>query len=123
VVVNARKSLDEARSVVKEIEKRGGKAMASLADVTDEEAVRTMVRASIDTLRAPGHRREQRRGARRDAHRADRLRDVEVGHRHHPRRRVPHHQGGAPRAAESGAGSIVNIGGMSGTRAPRAART
>jgi 3-oxoacyl-[acyl-carrier protein] reductase len=36
VVVNARRSLDEARDVVKEIEKRGGKAVASLADVTDE---------------------------------------------------------------------------------------
>ena len=50
VVVNARKSLDEAREVVKEIEKRGGKAVASLADVTDEQAVMTMVRSSIDTF-------------------------------------------------------------------------
>jgi 3-oxoacyl-[acyl-carrier protein] reductase len=50
VVVNARKSLDEARDVVKEIEARGGKAVASLADVTDEEAVMTMVRSSIDTF-------------------------------------------------------------------------
>jgi 3-oxoacyl-[acyl-carrier protein] reductase len=49
VVVNARKSLDEARDVVKEIEARGGKAVASLADVTDEQAVMTMVRSSIDT--------------------------------------------------------------------------
>jgi 3-oxoacyl-[acyl-carrier protein] reductase len=50
VVVNARKSLDEARDVVKEIEKRGGKAVVSLADVTDEQAVMTMVRSSIDTF-------------------------------------------------------------------------
>jgi len=50
VVVNARKSLDEARDVVKEIEKRGGKAVASLADVADEQAVMTMVRSSIDTF-------------------------------------------------------------------------
>ena len=50
IVVNARKSLDEARDVVKEIEKRGGKAVASLADVTDEQAVMTMVRSSIDTF-------------------------------------------------------------------------
>ena len=49
VVVNARTSMDQARAVVKEIEARGGKAVASLADVTDEEAVMTMVRASIDT--------------------------------------------------------------------------
>ncbi len=50
VVVNARKSLDEARAVVKEIESRGGKAVASLADVTDEQAVMTMVRSTIDTF-------------------------------------------------------------------------
>ena len=50
VVVNARTSLDEARAVVKEIEARGGKAVASLADVTDEQAVMTMVRSSIDTF-------------------------------------------------------------------------
>jgi 3-oxoacyl-[acyl-carrier protein] reductase len=49
VVVNARASLDQARDVVKEIEARGGKAVASLADVTDEQAVMTMVRSSIDT--------------------------------------------------------------------------
>jgi 3-oxoacyl-[acyl-carrier protein] reductase len=49
VVVNARTSLDEARAVVKEIEAKGGKAVASLADVTDEQAVMTMVRSSIDT--------------------------------------------------------------------------
>ena len=50
VVVNARASLDQARDVVKEIEARGGKAVASLADVTDEQAVMTMVRSSIDTF-------------------------------------------------------------------------
>lgn len=50
VIVNARTSLDEARAVVKEIESRGGKAVASLADVTDEQSVMTMVRSSIDTF-------------------------------------------------------------------------
>ena len=50
VVVNARSSLDQAREVVKEIEARGGKAVASLADVTDEQAVMTMVRSSMDTF-------------------------------------------------------------------------
>ena len=48
VVVNARTSLDQARAVVKEIEARGGKAVASLADVTDEQAVMTMVRSTVD---------------------------------------------------------------------------
>jgi 3-oxoacyl-[acyl-carrier protein] reductase len=50
VVVNARVALDEARAVVKEIEARGGRAVASLADVTDEQAVEAMVRATVDNL-------------------------------------------------------------------------
>jgi 3-oxoacyl-[acyl-carrier protein] reductase len=48
VVVNARVALDEARAVVKEIEARGGRAVASLADVTDEQAVNTMLRSTVD---------------------------------------------------------------------------
>jgi 3-oxoacyl-[acyl-carrier protein] reductase len=43
VVVNARTSLDAAVNVVHEIENGGGKAMAHLADVTDESAVASMV--------------------------------------------------------------------------------
>ena len=50
VVVNARSSLDQARAVVKEIESRGGKALASLADVTDEQAVTTMMRSTMDSF-------------------------------------------------------------------------
>ena len=50
VVVNARVALDEARAVVKEIEGRGGKAVASLADVSDEQAVSTMVRSTVETF-------------------------------------------------------------------------
>jgi 3-oxoacyl-[acyl-carrier protein] reductase len=48
VIVNARTSLDEAREVVREIEQRGGRAMAQLADVTDEAAVAAMVAAGIE---------------------------------------------------------------------------
>jgi 3-oxoacyl-[acyl-carrier protein] reductase len=48
VVVNTRTALDQARNVVKEIEKAGGRAVASLADVTDEQAVATMVRSTVD---------------------------------------------------------------------------
>jgi 3-oxoacyl-[acyl-carrier protein] reductase len=43
IVVNARTSLDAAVDVAHEIEKGGGKAMAHLADVTDEAAVASMV--------------------------------------------------------------------------------
>jgi 3-oxoacyl-[acyl-carrier protein] reductase len=50
VVVNARVALDEARAVVKEIEARGGKAVVSLADVADEQAVGTMVRSTVDNF-------------------------------------------------------------------------
>ncbi len=50
VVVNAKASADEARAVVKEIEAAGGKALVSLADVTDEQAVNAMVKAAIDKL-------------------------------------------------------------------------
>jgi len=50
VVVNAVSALDQARAVVKEIESRGGKAIASLADVTDENAVNTMVRSTVENF-------------------------------------------------------------------------
>jgi 3-oxoacyl-[acyl-carrier protein] reductase len=48
VVVNARVAADEARAVVREIEANGGRAVASLADVTDEAAVNTMLRATLE---------------------------------------------------------------------------
>jgi 3-oxoacyl-[acyl-carrier protein] reductase len=47
VVVNARTSLDEAQGVAKEIEALGGQAFAHLADVTDERAIERMVDATV----------------------------------------------------------------------------
>jgi 3-oxoacyl-[acyl-carrier protein] reductase len=47
VVVNSRTSRDEAEAVAAEIERGGGKAMTHLADVTDESAVATMVAAAV----------------------------------------------------------------------------
>jgi 3-oxoacyl-[acyl-carrier protein] reductase len=47
VIVNARTSLDAAVDVVHEVEQRGGLAMAHLADVTDEAAVAAMVSAGV----------------------------------------------------------------------------
>ncbi|MGZ5036266.1 MAG: SDR family NAD(P)-dependent oxidoreductase [Usitatibacter sp.] len=47
VVVNARASADEANEVVKAIEGAGGEAMVSLADVTDEAAVAAMAAAIL----------------------------------------------------------------------------
>jgi len=46
VVVNARSNLKEAEAVAGEIERSGGKALAVTADVADAEAVRTMVAAA-----------------------------------------------------------------------------
>ena len=47
VVVNARVSAEEARSVAAEIEARGGRAVAHVADVTDEAGVRGMVEDAL----------------------------------------------------------------------------
>jgi 3-oxoacyl-[acyl-carrier protein] reductase len=47
VVVNARSSREEAEAVAAEITRAGGQAMAHLADVTDEAAVGRMVEAAI----------------------------------------------------------------------------
>jgi 3-oxoacyl-[acyl-carrier protein] reductase len=46
VVVNARSNRAEAESVVREIEQRGGRALAAVADVTDAGAVETMIAAA-----------------------------------------------------------------------------
>ena len=46
VVVNARSNLQEAEAVAGEIERAGGKALAVTADVADADAVRTMVTAA-----------------------------------------------------------------------------
>jgi 3-oxoacyl-[acyl-carrier protein] reductase len=43
VVVNTRTSLDDAQAVVAEIEARGGKSIAHLADVTDEDGIAAMM--------------------------------------------------------------------------------
>jgi 3-oxoacyl-[acyl-carrier protein] reductase len=47
VIVNARVSVDEAKAVVAEIEAGGGKAMALVADVTDEGAVNAIVQEAL----------------------------------------------------------------------------
>jgi 3-oxoacyl-[acyl-carrier protein] reductase len=47
VAINARTSRDEAESVAEEIRTAGGQAAAFLADVTDAEAVRSMVQGIV----------------------------------------------------------------------------
>ncbi|HEY8368575.1 MAG TPA: SDR family oxidoreductase [Thermodesulfobacteriota bacterium] len=50
VVINARTSAAEAQAVVAEVEARGGRALAHLADVTDEAQVEAMVRRVVETF-------------------------------------------------------------------------
>jgi 3-oxoacyl-[acyl-carrier protein] reductase len=47
VVINTRRSRDEAEAVAAEIEGRGGRALVQLADVTDETAVQAMLEATV----------------------------------------------------------------------------
>ena len=47
VVVNVRSNRAEAEAVVKEIEGKGGRAMAALADVIDAPAVNAMAEAAL----------------------------------------------------------------------------
>jgi 3-oxoacyl-[acyl-carrier protein] reductase len=47
VIVNSRSSKDEIESVEKTIEDSGGKALAFIADVADEEAVKRMIGAGL----------------------------------------------------------------------------
>jgi 3-oxoacyl-[acyl-carrier protein] reductase len=48
IVVNVRSNRAEAESVAREIEKRGGRALAAIADVTDPGAVGTMIAAAAE---------------------------------------------------------------------------
>jgi 3-oxoacyl-[acyl-carrier protein] reductase len=48
VVVNVRSNRTEAEAVVKEIEAKGGRAMAAIADVTDAPAVHAMAQATLE---------------------------------------------------------------------------
>jgi 3-oxoacyl-[acyl-carrier protein] reductase len=48
VIVNARDSIEEARAVAAEIEARGGRAVALVADVSDEKAVNAMVAQGLE---------------------------------------------------------------------------
>jgi len=48
VVVNARSNRDEVQAVVREIEREGARALACLADVADAEAVEAMMAAAVE---------------------------------------------------------------------------
>ena len=114
VVVNCKSSRAEAEAVVAEIAKAGGRASVHVADVTDEDAVRDMVAAALrqfgrlDIL--------VNNAAVRDATRID---DIDLAKWKQVTRII---LDGAFICAKaclaplraSGAGAIINIGGMSG---------
>ena len=61
VAVTYSKGADAASSVVKEIERGGGKAIAIQADAADADAVRNAVERTVTTLRPARRAGEQRR--------------------------------------------------------------
>jgi 3-oxoacyl-[acyl-carrier protein] reductase len=114
VVVNTRTSRDDAEGVVKEIEARGGKAMAHLADVTDERGVEAMMGAAVkrfgrlDIL--------VNNAAVRDVTKID---DIDLATWRYVTGIILDGafictKAALPELRKSGAGAIVNIGGMSG---------
>ncbi len=114
VVVNARTSLADAQSVAAEIESRGGKAMAHLADVTDEEAVGVMVSEAVKRF----GRLDMlvNNAAVRDVTRLD---DIDLATWRYVTGIILDgaficSKASLAQLRESGAGAIVNIGGMSG---------
>jgi 3-oxoacyl-[acyl-carrier protein] reductase len=114
VVVNTRTSVEAANEVVKEIEAKGGQAMAHLADVTDEEGIDAMMDAvlkrfgRLDIL--------VNNAAVRDVTKID---DIDLATWRYVTGIILDGafictMAALPSLRRSGAGAIVNIGGMSG---------
>ena len=114
VVVNCRKAHTEAEAVVGEIEAAGGKAMCYVADVTDENGVAAMVAAAVK--RFGGLDILVNNAAVRDVTRID---DIDLATWRYVTGVILDGAFICSKAAlralrKSGAGTIVNIGGMSG---------
>lgn len=114
VIVNGRADRANVDAVVGEIEAQGGKALAAMADVTDEDAVERMVGAAIERFgridilvnNAAG-RPEKALEAMSLAHWRDVLATILDGAFLNVKAALPH-------LKRSGAGAIINIGGVSG---------
>jgi 3-oxoacyl-[acyl-carrier protein] reductase len=114
VIVNCRAARDEAERVVGEIEGRGGKAMCYVADVTDEDAVRGMIEAGMK--RFGGLDILVNNAAARDVTKID---DIDLATWRYVTSIILDGAFICSKAAlgplrSSAAGTIVNIGGMSG---------
>ena len=114
IAINTRTSIDDANAVVKEIEALGGSAVAYLADVTDEEGVAAMLAAigrrfgRLDIL--------VNNAAVRDVTKID---DIDLATWRYVTGIILDGafictKASLPLLRASGAGAIVNIGGMSG---------
>ena len=113
VTVNVRSNKAEADAVVKEIEAMGGRALAAIGDVTDVAAVERMVAATVERfgridylINNAAVRREARVDDMSFAEWQEVLGVILDGAFHCVKACLPH-------LRKSGAGAIVNIGGMS----------
>jgi 3-oxoacyl-[acyl-carrier protein] reductase len=113
VIVNARSNRDEAQAVVREIETEGGRALACLADVADGEAVEAMMAAAVERfgridilINNAALRREQSLEQMSFGDWREILGVILDGAFHCVKAALP-------QLRASGAGAIVNIGGLS----------
>src|SRR3954471_8317199 len=113
VVVNARSNRTEADGVVREIEAAGGRAIAHIGDVADAKAVKAMADAAlshfgrIDILVNNAALRREKPFAEIDYAAWREILDVTLDGAFHCVKAC------LPALRQSGAGSIVNIGGLS----------
>jgi 3-oxoacyl-[acyl-carrier protein] reductase len=113
IVVNARSNHAEANSVVREIEASGGKAIAHIGDVADAKAVQAMADAAIqkfgriDILVNNAALRREKPFAEMDYAAWREILDVTLDGAFHCVKAC------LPALRQSGAGTIVNIGGLS----------
>ena len=114
VTINGRSNREAVQSVVREIEAKGGKALAVMADVTDEAAVAAMAAATVDRFggidilvnNAAG-RPEKRLEEMTLADWRGVMATILDGAFLTVKAALPH-------LKQSGAGAIINIGGVSG---------
>src|ERR1700759_1666088 len=113
VLVNARSNRNEADAVAREIEAAGGKAVIHIGDVADAKAVQAMADAAvkafgrIDILVNNAALRREKSFAEMDYAEWREILDVTLDGTFHCIKACP------PALAKSGAGTIVNIGGLS----------
>jgi 3-oxoacyl-[acyl-carrier protein] reductase len=113
IVVNARSNRAEAESVVREIEAAGGKALVQIGDVADASAVQAMADAAarhfgrIDILVNNAALRREKPFAEMDYAEWREIMNVTLDGAFHCAKAC------LPALRQSGAGTIVNIGGLS----------